>query len=177
MSRSSTAPCRPNHKPSKSAVPGRRPQYLAIREGVFYFKRKVPANLVAAFDKEQVWKSLETTNLAEACRRLAKENAAFELQMATLRHRAITEGLCVALPAQTKALGAHMVPALLQRYYVHMLERDEEELRAQGETTEALVKRCLALGFLEGQLCRIRICSGLWGKDSACPSGAQTAAN
>lgn len=41
---------------------------------------------------------------------------------------------------------------------------------APGESTESLVKRCKALGFFEGELCRLRICSGMWGKDAACPS-------
>jgi hypothetical protein len=42
-------------------------------------------------------------------------------------------------------------------------------IRTQADTTESLVKRCGALGFIEGQFCRARICSGLWGKDAACP--------
>ncbi|GAB3554496.1 hypothetical protein GCM10027343_42540 [Noviherbaspirillum agri] len=41
-----------------------------------------------------------------------------------------------------------------------------------GETTESLVNRCRALGFFEGELCRLRICSGMWGKDAACPNSA-----
>ena len=44
-------------------------------------------------------------------------------------------------------------------------------IRTQADTTESLVKRCGTLGLLEGHLCRARICSGLWGKDAACPSG------
>ena len=40
--------------------------------------------------------------------------------------------------------------------------------RQPGETTTALLGRCKALGFLEGQLCRIRICSGQWDSDAAC---------
>ena len=42
-------------------------------------------------------------------------------------------------------------------------------VRTAGQSTEALVKRCRALGLLEGELCRVRICSGLWGSDPACP--------
>ena len=44
--------------------------------------------------------------------------------------------------------------------------------QAPGESTESLVARCRALGFFEGELCRVRVCSGLWGKDAACPSSA-----
>jgi hypothetical protein len=44
-------------------------------------------------------------------------------------------------------------------------------LRTSGESTNSLLKKCDALGFFEGQLCRLRICSGLWGKEDACPAG------
>ncbi len=47
--------------------------------------------------------------------------------------------------------------------------------RTDGDTTESLIKRCKALGFFEGELCRIRICSSLWGKDPACPAPEQVA--
>jgi hypothetical protein len=47
--------------------------------------------------------------------------------------------------------------------------------RADGDTTEDLLKRCKALGFFEGELCRVRICSSLWGKDPACPAPEQVA--
>lgn len=46
-------------------------------------------------------------------------------------------------------------------------------VRSPGDSTADLVKRCQALGFIEGQLCRARICAGHWGKDPACPSAAQ----
>jgi hypothetical protein len=47
--------------------------------------------------------------------------------------------------------------------------------RSDGDTTESLLKRCKSLGFFEGELCRIRICSSLWGKDPACPAPEQSA--
>lgn len=46
-----------------------------------------------------------------------------------------------------------------------------------GVPTESLVKQCRSLGILEGELCRLRVCSDLWGKDPACPSSALTASN
>lgn len=46
--------------------------------------------------------------------------------------------------------------------------------QASGESTESLVARCRALGFIEGELCRVRVCFGLWGKDPACPSNDPT---
>lgn len=42
-------------------------------------------------------------------------------------------------------------------------------------TTGELVSRCQSLGFLEGMLCRQRICSDLWGKDPACPGSTFSA--
>ncbi|EJN07163.1 hypothetical protein, partial [Herbaspirillum sp. YR522] len=40
--------------------------------------------------------------------------------------------------------------------------------RTPGESTESLLNRCKALGFLEGEFCRWRICSGRWDTDAAC---------
>lgn len=41
-------------------------------------------------------------------------------------------------------------------------------LRTQTLTTADLVRQCSELGWLEGWLCKRRICSDLWGKDQAC---------
>lgn len=41
----------------------------------------------------------------------------------------------------------------------------KDETLPMGE----LVRRCNTLGFLEGALCRYRVCSDSWGKDPACP--------
>jgi outer membrane biosynthesis protein TonB len=41
-------------------------------------------------------------------------------------------------------------------------------VQTAGETKESLISRCRSFGFLEGELCRIRICSGSWGTDPAC---------
>jgi hypothetical protein len=39
-------------------------------------------------------------------------------------------------------------------------------------STGELVRRCRTLGFFEGQLCQMRVCANLWGKDPACPQSA-----
>lgn len=107
------------------------PKYLAQRKGVYYFKRKVPGPLVQEFGGQvQIWKSLDTTDFARACRALAKEVAAFELRVTTVRLRMANDELPVAPPSRVKELRADMVSDLVQRYYVHMLEREENELRA-----------------------------------------------
>jgi hypothetical protein len=49
-------------------------------------------------------------------------------------------------------------------------------VRNGNESTASLLKRCAALGFFEGELCRYRICSGRWGSDPACPVAQQASA-
>lgn len=48
-------------------------------------------------------------------------------------------------------------------------ERNEDIIERRGnESTASLLQRCHALGFIEGELCRWRICSGRWDDDVAC---------
>ncbi|WCS25220.1 site-specific integrase [Methylobacterium sp. NMS14P] len=71
-----------------------RHTYLAQRKGSanWYFKAKVPRDLVAAFGREQVWKSLRTADLAVAKRRVRDEADAFDKQCRALRDRAASDG-------------------------------------------------------------------------------------
>jgi hypothetical protein len=50
-------------------------------------------------------------------------------------------------------------------------KRDVVTREPTVSTTE-LVRRCKTLGFFEGLLCRMRVCSNLWGKDAACPQSS-----
>lgn len=130
---SQSSPPHARDKPPKPA-PG-LPRHMAKRADVYYFKRKIPAELVAEFaGKLQLWKSLNTTDFAEACRGLAKEVAAFDLRVATARLRMANNGVPVSMPRKVRALREDMIPALLQRYYVHMLDRKDGELRAARPT-------------------------------------------
>jgi hypothetical protein len=43
-------------------------------------------------------------------------------------------------------------------------------LNPAHESLGSLVRRCRTLGLVEGELCRLRTCSGSWGKDAACPA-------
>lgn len=45
----------------------------------------------------------------------------------------------------------------------------EVVLRSPTASTKELVAQCKTLGFLESELCQMRICSGRWGKDPSCP--------
>lgn len=49
--------------------------------------------------------------------------------------------------------------------------------RDSAESLESLVNRCRSLGFFEGELCRLRICSGMWGKDPACPTSTPSSSS
>jgi len=40
--------------------------------------------------------------------------------------------------------------------------------RKPGDSTSGLLARCKKLGFVEGELCRWRICGGRWDTDAAC---------
>jgi hypothetical protein len=121
-------PVRAARPPAAASKP---PKYLAQRHGVYYFKRKIPANLVLELaNQTQIWKSLNTTDFALACRELAKELAAFELRIATVRLRMASDGILVVPAARTSELRDDMIPALVQRYYIHMLDREEQELHA-----------------------------------------------
>lgn len=132
-------------RPSASPQPATGatlPPYLSQRNGVFYFKRKIPASLVEAFGNQaQVWKSLETTEFAKACRHLARETAEFELRIATVRLRMVSEGLPIAPASNVIALREDTIAALVQRYYVHMLDREEKELQSMRPICAADLKQ------------------------------------
>jgi hypothetical protein len=54
----------------------------------------------------------------------------------------------------------------------HQRNEDIVERRG-GESTESLLQRCRTLGFIEGELCRWRICSGRWDSDASCKANVK----
>jgi hypothetical protein len=56
-------------------------------------------------------------------------------------------------------------------------KRDLVVVRQTGETMTSVIHRCRALGLIEGELCRLRVCADKWGKDAACPSSGVAPAN
>ena len=98
-----------------------RHTYLAQRKGSanWYFKAKVPRDLVAAFEgRQQVWKSLRTTDLVEAKRRVRDEADAFDKRCRALRDRTETDGRdtvgSLALTSLSEAAIEEMVVAWFQ---------------------------------------------------------------
>jgi len=120
-----------------------RHTYLAQRKGSanWYFKAKVPRDLVVAFGREQVWKTLGTSDLAEAKRRVRDEADAFDKQCRALRDRAATHGLdtigTVALTSLSKAAIQEMVLAWFDTLNVEREHRHASTL--PHDRDEALI--------------------------------------
>lgn len=113
------------------------PKYLALREGVFYFKRKMPTDVArSASAKAQVWKSLNTRDFNEAVKRLDACLSEFDAAVAAARTKGST-GKRLTLPAPksgtTKYLQESHIPALLERFEYFVLETDDDERRNFGE--------------------------------------------
>lgn len=77
----------PSSSPNIGGV--RLPRYLFIRDGWYYFKRKIPSDVRSklADKKSQVWKSLGTRSLVQAKIRLAVELVEFDYEVARLRRQ------------------------------------------------------------------------------------------
>jgi integrase len=126
--------------PSESLVdpPVKLPKYLALREGIFYFKRKVPVSLKWAFEKkEQVWESLNTKDLALATQRLAVEVKRFDEVCEAARRSAPgsiahVEALKTRKAGATRDLLPEHLPLLVERYAYFLLQTDEEERQELG---------------------------------------------
>lgn len=43
-------------------------------------------------------------------------------------------------------------------------------------SAETQLKRCSSMGFFDAELCRFRVCEGLWGREPACPEYSQVSA-
>lgn len=122
------------------------PEYMTIRKGVWYFKRKVPTDVLRLMDspKEQIWKSLGTGDLVEATRKLKECLADFDEMVKKARQKADSSKRRVPkvrAPGTTKYLQEAHIPALLERYEFFMLETDDEERTEIGKIKEKLERR------------------------------------
>lgn len=131
--------------------------YLAQRRGSvnWYFKVKVPSDLVTAFGRAQIWKSLQTSDLAEAKRRVRDEADAFDKQCRAVRERVTADGNdtvgSVALTSLSEAAIREMVvswfdhlnaegkrqhetaPPQDRAEALHLLDQDEQGMIASDE--------------------------------------------
>lgn len=118
------------------------PMYLLLRGGVYYFKRKYPADVARSMRVKQVWKSLCTSDRACATRSLATELSAFDAKVENERRKTqrSSTGIRTSLPrpqGTTKYLLAEHIPNLLERFAYFHFETDDEERRAMSREERA----------------------------------------
>lgn len=124
------------------------PQYMTSRSGVWYFKRKLPADVLRLMDspKEQIWKSLSTTCEVEASKRLKDCLVEFDAMVAGARLKSISSRRKPQKPraeGTTKYLLAEHIPVLLERFAFSMLETDDMERKANGRIKDKEAKRAM----------------------------------
>jgi integrase len=112
----------------------KQPKHLLLRNGIYYFKRKVPKYARAAFDMEVVWRSLETADFDEAVAKLETEVREFEQTCSRAKSKKTATALSID-SARERADGAskflleEYIPVLLQRFEHSFLVMDDEERR------------------------------------------------
>lgn len=111
------------------------PRYLTLRDGIYWFKRKVPAAARRADSAlpEQYWRSLNTTELNVALLRLPAEQERFQ-GMVDKAMASKANDLVVSAPARgagtTKYLLESHIPALVARFEYEVLRTDDEWRKA-----------------------------------------------
>ncbi len=101
--------------------------------GMYYFRARVPAQLVPLLGKAVIFDSLKTTNKAEATAAAAKRR--YELQQELSR---LKSSVPAKLGLQKRLfLGDDEVRAICERYLVHTLARDDN-FRFEGMTLPSL---------------------------------------
>jgi len=151
---------RPNEP--RAAGASELPLYLFIRDGVYYFKRKIPAAFIQTLEdkakvQNQKWLSLDTKDLPTAIRLLERANLAFNKEYLIIEDK--TKPSRKRIPEDpetgtTKYLMAAHIPVILTRYEYGILSTDDDE-RA-GITPEEIVER---ISYLEGWLQTCRNCA------------------
>lgn len=122
------------------------PEYMTVREGKYYFKRKVPADVVPLLtpSKKQIWKSLKTSVFEEAAVKLQVHIDQFDEMVAEARGLGSTRRAKSGKPrgeGTTKYLQAEHIPALLARHRFMVLETDDQERSVEGWTADKLTRR------------------------------------
>lgn len=105
-------------------------------------------------------------------RKVAKDKDV-ELIGALLAHVSEPSTAPAKMPSRNPAAGAattRIVPGSAATRRARNVAPARDSVRqAADDSIETQVKRCGELGFFEGEVCRLRACSDLWGKTSACP--------
>jgi hypothetical protein len=107
--------------------------YLYQRAGIFYFKRKYPSAYVRACSEvssrsAQIWKTLDTSDISTALRKLQYENQKFEDEVTRVlsKTRHVKALKRVSEPESTHYLLPEHIPHILQRYEYGILSSDDD---------------------------------------------------
>lgn len=110
------------------------PKYLTCRNGIYYFKRRLPEKIAKALKLKspQVWKSLKTSSLDVAIERLAIQVREFESLLSPTEKNSPKFG-GRDVPSTPRGEGttkylleAHIEPMLSRFEYGHLTTDDEE---------------------------------------------------
>ena len=136
----------------------KKPKYLKERNGTYYFVRRIPAKVVDALGlkRKQMWRSLHTTNRAEAIRKLPEGLHDFNELLASVKPkvekfggRKVPDRSQVEETATGKYLHEAHIPALLANYEWALLDTDDEERSVMTRDDRAERREMLEEG-LEG---------------------------
>lgn len=138
-----------------------RPRYLAVRNGTYYYKRKLPAGVRRALNgarktSDTILKSLFTSDYVVALSRLEQENQRFEQQYAVAVQQEQPATMAKKLPRDsgtTKYLLAEHIPQIVSRYEYGVLTTDDE-LRHEMTKEE----RAEHIEYLEDWISEYREC-------------------
>jgi integrase len=144
------------------------PLYLHLREGIYYFKRKIPVDVAAAFPdcKGTKLKSLRTGDFTQACKALATKVREFERLCAAERAKKSPAKQAVdktrrRQPGADKYLLPEHIPVIIKRFEHSFLVMDDferDELAEESGGDEAVTVALLddRVELLENQLKRYR---------------------
>ncbi len=120
------------------------PEYVSLREGVYQFRRRIPAHVVRALrlKGDQFTRSLKTRDLQTATGRLDKTNREFNELVASATKKPgkdPTEKNSVRPRGEgtTKYLLPEHIPHLLSRFEYALLSTDDEERKAMDRQGRA----------------------------------------
>jgi integrase len=147
------------------------PRYLLLRNGIYYLKRKIPVGTEGAFpnSKGQVFKSLHTSDLAQARRQLAIEVREFDRLCAAERAKKSPTKQALdktrrRQPGAEKYLLAEHIPIIIERFEQSFLVMDDierDEVAEQDDDDEADAMLEGRREMLEKQLASYRRSSAL----------------
>jgi hypothetical protein len=111
--------------------------HLCRRNGVYYYRRRVPTHLIEALGKKTIQFSLGTSNLSEAKKQRAAEDLKWSTQFETVEKSLSSKDASVnGSPATVSALSTAEVIRLVQEYVERTDRRSQEKFIEDPPETE-----------------------------------------